>query len=399
MNEDISLLSYGKLLPRRPFGLRYGEGVSRAFTLVELLVVIAIIGVLIALLLPAVQAAREAARRMQCSNNFKQHVIALHTYHDALNGLPGARNWLNVKTGSGTTPGSHMAMELWNQTFFLLPYSEQTALYDEVVAQVKNAAAFVWLYDAGALGGKIMPMLCCPSDPSASVHAHDVAKTSGSGRKMARSNIMACHGDFMVRAEYANGYLTAPEFANGCQRGVFAPFTFKPLGSIADGTSNTIGFSEGTSSETPEDMTVRGGVVSSFTAFQNDPSACAAKRTGSILSTNGGGAVAQTSRGNPAFNGYLSVGGFVTVLPPNSPSCSPGSVASDNIHTAGWALYSATSHHVGGVNAGMMDGAVRFVPDNIDTGKLTDAPVLTGPSRYGVWGALGTIDGGEAKSL
>ncbi|MCL2623244.1 MAG: DUF1559 domain-containing protein [Planctomycetaceae bacterium] len=95
------------------------EGCSRAFTLVELLVVIAIIGILIALLLPAVQAAREAARRMQCTNNFKQMGLGIHNFHDSRKGLPPA------------TIGWHRST-MWG---IILPYMEQTANYEVILNQ------------------------------------------------------------------------------------------------------------------------------------------------------------------------------------------------------------------------------------------------------------------------
>ncbi|PQO45044.1 DUF1559 domain-containing protein [Blastopirellula marina] len=95
---------------------------KRGFTLVELLVVIAIIGVLIALLLPAVQAAREAARRMHCTNNMKQLGLALHNYHDTFNTLPYASNEY------GRTAGS--SVHTWTES--ILPFIEQKALYDQI---------------------------------------------------------------------------------------------------------------------------------------------------------------------------------------------------------------------------------------------------------------------------
>src|SRR6478752_6965743 len=102
----------------------------RAFTLVELLVVIAIIGVLVALLLPAVQAAREAARRTQCGNNLKQLGIAMHNYHDVAGRLPCNINRvvINLGTGGQLTNDRNQASHLVN----LLPYIEQRSLYDQI---------------------------------------------------------------------------------------------------------------------------------------------------------------------------------------------------------------------------------------------------------------------------
>jgi prepilin-type N-terminal cleavage/methylation domain-containing protein/prepilin-type processing-associated H-X9-DG protein len=124
----------------------------RGFTLVELLVVIAIIGILIALLLPAVQAAREAARRMQCSNNLKQIALALHNYHAAHAILPFATPYDN--RGPMNKPGC-----TW--TAMILPYLEQAALYDtfdcdKTMNDPANAEAVK----------TIVSGFICPSDPA-----------------------------------------------------------------------------------------------------------------------------------------------------------------------------------------------------------------------------------------
>src|SRR5262245_6554475 len=130
----------------------------RGFTLIELLVVISIIGVLIALLLPAVQAAREAARRIQCTNNLKQFSLAAQNYLSAVGTLPQGMTF----QVDMNTPGASAWGQMWvSHSVFvsLLPYMEQQPLFNRVNFQVSNFNAPNFTVSATAVSG-----LWCPSD-------------------------------------------------------------------------------------------------------------------------------------------------------------------------------------------------------------------------------------------
>ncbi|MGE3820439.1 MAG: DUF1559 domain-containing protein, partial [Isosphaeraceae bacterium] len=192
------------------------EARSRAgFTLIELLVVITIIGVLIALLLPAVQAAREAARRAQCTNNLKQIGIALHNYQTALGVFPmgGSRNVRDL-------PNKYDSWTCWSAQAMLLPYLEQSPLYDAInfdFAPEGFASDLAAAVNRTAHNASVSAFLC-PSDPDA-----------GGGR-----NLNSYHGCYGTTTNNATDRTT----------GLFAIYPSYGINQVSDGTSTTIAFSE-----------------------------------------------------------------------------------------------------------------------------------------------------------
>ncbi len=193
----------------------------RGFTLVELLVVIAIIGILVALLLPAVQAAREAARRSQCSNNLKQLGLAVHNYHDTYKKIPCSFDWNGPKNG-------------WLPS--LLPFVEQPALYD-VLAQNN--------FQLGAAGCKpvreaVLDVLRCPSDGLSERIKTDQFQWSGT--PMAVTNYKGVIGD----PNMGNGWPgmgSADTHNVSPNNGMFWRESFRgaySFAGITDGLSNTL---------------------------------------------------------------------------------------------------------------------------------------------------------------
>lgn len=363
----------------------------RGFTLAELLVVIAIIGVLVAMLLPAVQSAREASRRSSCVNNLKQQSLALHNYHDAQRGLPAARCWLNTSNGPGvSSPTGQMLEEWWGLTFSLLPYIEQQPLYDDIIKEVRGGS-FKKPYQTSSLNNVILPILCCPSDSESRTQTF-LAQSHG------RSNVVSNRADLYGRNNFNNDatILASPEYVEAQKRAPFGMFVFKTFDKIIDGNSNTFAFSEAVTSRSQDDKNIKSGVLSNYAAGGLTApygASCFAQRSGNELLQPAGSDFISSFRGNRILDGRISMTGFCAVLPPNSPSCSPID------QHAGWGIYSVSSYHPGGVNAGLLDGSVRFVLDTVDVGDLNLDQKLTGPSPYGVWGAYGSINGGELQTL
>lgn len=278
---------------------------SPGFTLVELLVVIAIVGILVALLLPAVQAVREAARRTSCNNNLKQVALALNSYHDALGTFPPA----NVKT-----PSAH------NWVAFMLPYVEQQTLYQQYRWDVN------WddLANQPAVGTHLA-VLCCPSTPG-----WDRVDKWGS-----KKAAICDYGPVtMVTGQLIR--LGFVPFVSDC-RGVFAGE--KPrLVHICDGTSNTILITE--DAGRPEFWTSEGrGPADSECGCDNSD-----VHNGRVAGAGWAHA------GNPfPLHGFTADG--LTCPGPCAINCTNNN--------------EAFSFHPGGVNAVFADGSVHFLAETM----------------------------------
>ena len=355
------------------------------FTLIELLVVIAIIAVLISLLLPAVQSAREAARRAQCTNNLKQIGLALHNYHSAFNSFPPGALFGRSADGS-----------LGNNRDFsahvrLLGFSEQTSLY--------NAANFdLACFNDEAAGNHInmtttttrLALMLCPSSPEPSWN-HQGSGAIFNSRRAPGGNYFASVGATMEFAGQQSG---------GPPNGIFQYVgelgkTFG-VAQITDGTSNTVAFAEWkTGSGDPSKVTIPTDIIF-LGAFpqgtqRNNGSISIPALADKLIPWVQQCAAAAKAPGNRfgksttlGQNWSLGLVGYSLgnlLLPPNPkyPNCSVN--ATGTLQSPG--VWGMSSYHPGGANVLLADGAVRVLKDT--TALQT------------VW-ALGTRAGGEVIS-
>ncbi|MDR2754620.1 MAG: DUF1559 domain-containing protein [Planctomycetaceae bacterium] len=383
----------------------------KAFTLVELLVVIAIIGALIGLLIPAVQAVRESARKMQCSNKIKQLALASHNYHTTHNAFP-AGCFYNFKAYSLPETGSSVGTRL-SGFIVLLPFCEQTVLYDKIVA---NNFIYRWNGLNPSIGGTLppgiedyntagpanppiarLPFLFCPSDSSA---------PNSTNTETGRTNYRIGYGDIPV---YGHIY---PPFYSVCRevRGIFGFNYWFGMKAVIDGTSNTIAFSERVISPISQDTDVRSahfdypiGTYNSTTRAFTSAATTIPAYSGKTYNTPQRG-LGGTNWGD----GEPNYTGFCTAFKPNAP-CAGGwwylptspifGGGIDNNRT----FITASSFHNGGILVGFADGSVRFISDSIDNGTTDPTGAVTysikGPSLFGVWGAMGSRDGGDSVTM
>lgn len=309
------------------------------FTLVELLVVIAIIGVLVGLLLPAVQSAREAARRMQCSNNLKQIALACHNYESAFKKFPpSAIVDLNVSTTANN--------EAWGVHGRILNYLEQANLRDLVDLSVG--------WDSQpAIDGVKVPVFSCPSDPGS-----DQVRTFSDGRP---SLYPTTYG-----FNFGTWFVYDPTTRKGGD-GMFFPDSFLGFRDCLDGTSHTLLVGE-VKAWTP--YTRNGGpVTTAIPSTQAEAEAIVAS-----------GAQFKNTGHTEWPDGRVHHTGFTTTLTPNTKvHYTTGGQTYEEMDFNSWqegkngsagqptyAMITSRSYHTGLVQVALLDGSVRSVSDSVD---------------------------------
>lgn len=326
----------------------------------ELLVVIAIIGILVALLLPAVQAAREAARRMQCANNLKQIVLAMHNYENSNGTFPVSTGWKNDNSQN----------ECFSDKMAILPFIERDNEYYGTNQAGQPYCPDWYGGSPQTLSGRL-PIFNCPSDSrplyggvSNFTYAINMGTTHTGSRFAGDANHNGIGWYRMVGPGGENDPSNDP------------PVTF---GSITDGASNTAAYSEfvkqnpdygNTPSTSPR--------IIKQQVYQWTSGNSVAENRNNCLAQN---ALTEDSRKQMRGTGwswsFVGVGSpYGHTMLPNEKSC--------HSYTGDWfgsTAMAASSNHANGVNVSMADGSVKFHSSSV-------APQ--------VWWALGTRNGGEA---
>lgn len=321
---------------------------SAAFTLIELLVVIAIIATLVAILLPAVQQAREAARRSTCKNNLKQLGLAMHNYHDTYNTLPpGAideRNGQPAWTASNDNDGH------WAWSVLVAPFMEMNAVYDTLrPGQLKASQAM-------AAHQSIMQsrysMFRCPSDvgpdsqnPGSGISpGHAIDNLSGAGGTnlgLSLSNYVVAASGADLRQQKLSESSTSLHPANGCS-GMFWVNSNCRFADIQDGLSNTIMLGERQYETTGTDG--QRYLLHAGTMF-------------AVRDENGGGPGARETGGSE--QGFVSAAGSIGYgINPTFPNGG-----------ASYSKQSFGSFHKGGAQVVMGDGSVRFLSNSLQVNR------------------------------
>jgi len=334
---------------------------------VELLVVIAIIGILVGLLLPAVQAAREAARRMQCTNNIRQLGLAAHNHESALKFLPPAYRGQQI----GGAPGY---FDLWGTLALLTPYLEQTSVYNSIdLSKTMYQLTSPFGIQAPLACQTRVPTFICPSDKGESV----CSNAYGIVGELTPTNYAFCLGTGTTTGR--TGWRGSPWDADG----VFFAQSKVRMTDIKDGTSNTIGASERILGEGGEATTVATRAdIKPQTMFVHPGAETNDANCGSTLRTNFSQRRMYTwVAGEPrctSYNHYYAPNDKI------NPDCVANFTGTDPVaRSSGHGLSTARSRHTGGVNAWYCDGSVRFVSDSV---SMT------------IWRALATRTGGEVLS-
>jgi prepilin-type N-terminal cleavage/methylation domain-containing protein/prepilin-type processing-associated H-X9-DG protein len=348
------------------------------FTLVELLIVIAIIGILVVLLLPAVQSAREAARRLKCKNNLKQLAMGVRQYEVRWRRDPPASHWDRVSGNDIDTKNNSKLSETW--VIMLLPYIEQQPLYDAF-----DRTRWLTAPENRFARGVELDIMLCPSDSHNRVKYSDPRYdfNSNHGDNWARGNYGAnatlgfqsdsAHcGDYGTGGSGCGAWPTSKGWKDSRIRGVMGANASVSSAEVRDGTTSTIMLAELRAGVTAYD--VRGtwafpGAGASalwahgYVGDSNGPN-CA-----NVYSDDTAGcAMIQDAVGGPVAAQLLGM------------SCYTGTSSAPNRQAT------ARSMHVGGVHVAFCDGSVHFINDYVD--------VSNSINRMSVWDRLClSIDG------